>query len=80
MTANLLTLKPSKTELLIINVTKQLAKTHNSSLNTTDSPSHLSFISDEHLTFCTTDLGCYYHIRQLCHDNHGMIALKGDMK
>ena len=36
MTANLLTLNSSKTEFLLIGLSKQLAKIHNSSLSTCD--------------------------------------------
>ena len=51
MTANLLTLNPSKTEFLLIGLKKQLDKIHNSSLNTTHSARNLGFIFDEQLTF-----------------------------
>jgi len=37
LTANFLTLNSSKTEFLLIGLSKQLAKIHNSSLNTTHS-------------------------------------------
>jgi len=50
MTANLLTLNSSKTEFLLIRLSKQLAKINNSSLNTTHSARNLGFIFDEHLT------------------------------
>ena len=69
MTLNLLTLNSSKTEFLLIGLTKQLAKIHNSSLNTTHSARNLGFIFDEHLTFSdqisSVSKSCYYHIRQL---------------
>jgi len=72
MTANLLTLKSSKTEfgeLLLIGLKNQLAKIHNFSLDTSHSARNLGCIYDEHLTFCNqiTSLSkaCYYHIRQL---------------
>jgi len=70
MTANLLTLNPSKTEFLLIGLKKQLDKIHNSSLNTTHSARNLGFIFDEHLTFSNhisaISKACYYRIRQLC--------------
>jgi len=69
MTANLLTLNSSKTEFLLIGLKNQLAKVHNSSLDTSHSARNLGFIFDEHLTFADqiTALfkACYYHIRQL---------------
>jgi len=69
MTANLLTLNSSKTEFLLIGLTKQLAKIHNSSLNITHSARNLGFIFDEHLAFSdqisSVSKSCYYHIRQL---------------
>ena len=51
--ANRLTLNFSKTEFLLSGLSKQLAKIHNSSLNTTHSAGNLGFIFDEHLTFLT---------------------------
>ena len=51
MTANLLTLNSSKTEFLLVGLSKQLAKINNSSLTTTHSARNLGFIFDEHLTF-----------------------------
>jgi len=51
MTANLLTLNSSKTEFLLIGLSKQLAKINNSPLTTTHSARNLGFIFDEHLTF-----------------------------
>ena len=69
MTANLLTLNSSKTEFLLIGLSKQLAKINNSSLTTTHSARNLGFIYDEHLTFfdqiSSVSKSCYYHIRQL---------------
>jgi len=69
MTANLLTLNSSKTEFLLIGLKNQLAKIHNSSLDTSHSARNLGFIFDEHLTFCdqitALSKACYYHIRQL---------------
>ena len=69
MTANLSTLNSSKTEFLLIGLSKQLAKIHNSSLSTIHSPRNLGFIFDEHLSFSdqisTLSQSCYYHIRQL---------------
>jgi len=69
MTDDLLTLNSSKTEFLLIGLKQQLAKIHNSSLNTTHSARNLGFIFDEHLTFSdqifALSKSCYYHIRQL---------------
>ena len=69
MTANLLTLNSSKTELLLISVSKQLAKINNSSLTTTHSARNVGFIFDEHVTFSdqisSVSKSRYYHIRQL---------------
>ena len=68
-TANLLTLNSSKTEFLLIGLSKQLAKINNSSLTTTYCARNLGFIFDEHLTFSdqisSVSKSCYYHIRQL---------------
>ena len=67
--ANLLTLNSSKTEFLLIGLSKQLAKINNSSLTTTHSARNLGFIFDKHLTFSdqisSVSKSCYYHIRQL---------------
>jgi len=67
MTANLLTLNSSKTEFLLIGLRKQLAKIHNSSLNTAHSARNFGFIFDEHLTFSdqisSVSKFCYYHGR-----------------
>jgi len=69
MTGNLLTLNSSKTEFLLIGLSKQLAKINSSSLTTTHSTRNLGFIFDEHLTFSdqisSVSKSCYYHIRQL---------------
>jgi len=69
MTANLLTLNSSKTEFVLIGLSKQLAKLNNSSLTTTHSARNLGFIFDEHLTFSdqisSVSKPCYYHIRHL---------------
>ena len=69
MTANLLTLNSCKTEFLLICLSKQLAKIHNSSLNTSHPTGNVGFIFDEHFTFSGQILSvpkfCYYHIRQL---------------
>jgi len=69
MTVNLLTLNSSKTEFLLIGLSKQLAKINNCSLSTTHSARHLGFIFDQRLSFCdqisTLSQSCYYHIRQL---------------
>ena len=50
MNANLLTLNSSKTEFLLIGLENQLAKIHNSSLDTSHSARNLGFIFDEHLS------------------------------
>jgi len=69
MIANFLTLNSSKTEFLLIGLSKQFAKISNSSLNTTCSAQNIGFIFDEHLTFSdqisSVSKPCYYHIRQL---------------
>jgi len=69
MTANLLTLNSSKTEFLLIGLSKQLAKINNSSLTATYSARNLGFIFDDYLTFSdqisSVSKSCYYHIRQL---------------
>ena len=69
MTANLLTLNFSKTEFLLIGLKNQLAKMHNSSLDTSHSARNIGFIFDEHLTFSdqitALSKACYYHIRHL---------------
>ena len=69
MTANLLTLNSSKTEFLLIGLSKQLAKINNSSLTTTHSARNLGFIFDEHLTFSdqisSVSKSCHYYIRHL---------------
>jgi len=51
MTANLLTLNSYQIEFLLIGLKNQIAKIHNSSLNTSHSAWNLGFIFDEHLTF-----------------------------
>ena len=62
-------LNSSKTEFLLIGLSKQLAKINNSSLTTTHSARNLGIIFDEHLTFSdqisSVSKSCYYHIRQL---------------
>jgi len=69
MIANLRTLNSSKTDFLLIGLSKQLAKINNSSLTTTLSARNLGLIFDEHLPFSDQILSvsksCYYHIRQL---------------
>jgi len=69
MTANLLTLNSSKTKFLLIGLKNQLAKIHNSSLDTSHTAQNLGFIFYEHLTFSdkmrSLSKACYYHIRQL---------------
>ena len=69
MTANL-TLNSSKTKFLLkIGLKNQLAKIHNSSLNTSHSAQNLGFIFYDHLTFSeqipSLSKACYYHIHQL---------------
>ena len=77
MTANLLTLNSSKTEFLLIGLSKQLAKINNSSLTTTHSARNLSFFFDEHLTFSdqisSVSKSCYYHIRHFAVSVHTSI-------
>ena len=53
MTANLLAQNFSKTEFLLIGLSKQLAKIHNSSLNTTHSAQNLSLYSMNTSPFLT---------------------------
>ena len=77
MSANLLTLNPSKTEFLVIGLPQQLAKISNPSLSpspgTTILPSNsarnLGFIFDRHLDFSdqisAVSKSCYLHIRDL---------------
>jgi len=69
MTANLLTLKSSKTEFLLIGLQQQLTKIHNCSLDSTDSARNLAFIFDSHLTFSdqisSLSKSCCFHIREL---------------
>ena len=69
ISTNLLSLNSSNTEFLLIGLKNQLAKIHNSLLDTSHSARNLGFIFDEHLTFCNqiTSLSkaCYYHIHQL---------------
>ena len=66
---NLLTLNSSKTEFLLTDPSKQLAKIHSCSLNIIHSARNLGFIFDEHFTFSdqlsSVSKSCYYHIRQL---------------
>ena len=56
-------------QVLLIGLSKQLAKINNSSLTTTHSARNLGFIFDEHLSFSdqisSVSKSCYYHIRQL---------------
>jgi len=64
-----LLLTPLKTEFLVIGLKNQLAKIHNSSLDTSHSAQNLGFIFDERLTFSdqitALSKACYYHIHQL---------------
>jgi len=66
MNANLLTLNSSKTEFLLIGLKNQLAKFHNSSLNTSHPDRDLEFIFDEHLIFSdqitSLSKAYYYHV------------------
>jgi len=59
----------SKTEFLLIDLSKQLAKINNPSLTTTHSAQNFGIIFDEQLTFSdqisSVSKSCYYHIRQL---------------
>ena len=68
MTANLLTFNSSKTEFLLIGLKNQLAKIHNSSLDTSHCARNRGFIFDEHLTFAdkitALSKAWYYLIRQ----------------
>ena len=91
MTANL-TRNSSKTEFLLIGLSKQLAKINNS-LNTTHSARNLGFIFDEHFTFSdqissvSISVSFSLHIRQLrcirpyldnnsCHHRHFHCSLQ----
>ena len=70
MTSNLLTPNSSKTEFLLIGLSKQLTKINNFSLTTTHSARNLGFIFDEHHSFSdqissVSKKSCYCHIRQL---------------
>ena len=69
MTANLLTLKFSKTEFHLISLGKQFAKINNSFFATTHSARNLGFIFDKHLTFLDhisfVSKSCYYQVCQL---------------
>jgi len=58
MTANLFTLNFSKTEFLLIGLKNQLAKIHNSSLDTSHSARNLGFIFDERLTISDQITNC----------------------
>jgi len=71
LTSNLLSLKSSKTEFLLIGLKRQLSKIHNSStsIDITQSVCNLGFIFDEHLSFSdqisALSKSCYHHIRAL---------------
>jgi len=72
MTANLLILNSSKTEILLIGLKKTNSPKYRTlnSLDTSHSARNLGFIFDEHLTFFSDQItslskGSYYHIRQL---------------
>ena len=66
MTANLLTLNTSNTEFLLIGLKQQLAKFHNSPIETTHSARNLGIIFDEYLIFSdqisSLSKSCYSHI------------------
>jgi len=70
MHANLLTLDSSKTEFLLIGLSKQLSKIHTSVLDTSHSARNLGFIFDNHLTLTdqidSLSKSCYSAICQLC--------------
>jgi len=71
MTANLLTLNyPRLNSYGLDSKSKQLDKTHNSSLNITHSASNLGFIFDEHPTFfdhiSPNSKACHYHRQLRC--------------
>ena len=69
ITANPPTLNSSNTEFLLTGLSKHLAKSHNSSINTTHSDWNISFIFDKHLTFSdqisSVSKSCYYCSCQL---------------
>jgi len=72
MSANLLTLNSSKTELLLISLNQQLLKINSSCLDICHSASDFGFIFDKHLSFTeeidavrALSKSCYAHIRQL---------------
>ena len=69
MSANVFTLNSSKIEFLLSGLKNQLAKIHNSSLDTSYSSQNIGFIFDEHLTFSdqirSLSKTCYYHIHYL---------------
>jgi len=74
MSTNLLTLYSSETEFLFIGLKNQLAKIHNSSLDTSHFARNLGFTFDKHLAFTdqitSLSTACYHHIRQLCCIQH----------
>ena len=61
--ADLLTLNSSKTEFLLIGLKNQLAKIHNTLLDTSHSVRNIGFIFSEQIT--SLSKACYYQIRQL---------------
>ena len=69
MTANLLTLRTSKTEFLLIGLKQHWDKMRNCTLNTTHSARNLRFIFNGHLTFsdqtCALSKSCFSHILEL---------------
>ena len=82
MTANLLSLNPSKTEFMLIGVPQQISKLSNPSLSLpsnhritpTDSAPNLGFIFDSSPTFSkhisSLSSACNYHIRDLRRIRH----------
>ena len=82
MTANLLSLNPSKTELMLIGLPQQISKIFNPSLSLpsnhpitpTDSARNLGFIFDSSLSFSeqisSLSSACNYHFRDLRRIRH----------
>ena len=82
MIANLLSIKPSKTEFMLIGLPQQISKISNPSLSlpsnhhitSTDSARDVGFIFDSSLTFSkqisSLSRACNYHIRHLRRVRH----------
>ena len=82
MTANLLSLNPSKTEFMLIGLPQQISKISNPSLSlpsnhpttSTDSARNLGFIFESSLTFSkqisSLSSACNYYIHDLCRIRH----------